>query len=102
MLAAYLALLGGAAPTDVVLGTPVTAELGQAVFESHCAVCHGPEGIAPFNHKGRAPAVFYELIGRLPQVNEVMPAFEGTDDERRAVAAYVATLAPTITKGGVR
>jgi mono/diheme cytochrome c family protein len=102
ILAAYLALLGGAAPADVVLGTPRSAELGKAVFESQCAMCHGPDGVAPFNHKGRDPAVFYEMIGRLPQVNEMMPAFEGTDEERRAVAAHLATLAPTISKGGAR
>jgi mono/diheme cytochrome c family protein len=102
MLAAYLALLGGAAPADVVLGRPTSAELGKAVFESRCAACHGPDGVAPFDHKGRAAAVFYELIGRLPQVNEMMPAFEGTDEERRAVAAHLATLGPGITKGGAR
>jgi mono/diheme cytochrome c family protein len=72
------------------------------VFERSCAVCHGPDGIAPFNHKGRAPAVFYDMIGRLPQVNDMMPAFEGSDEERRAVAAHLATLAPAITRGGAR
>jgi mono/diheme cytochrome c family protein len=102
MLAAYLALLGGAAPADVVLGQPGAAELGKAVFESQCAACHGPGGVAPFNHKGRPQDVFYEMIGRLPQVNDMMPAFEGTDEERRAVASHLATLAPTITKGEAR
>jgi mono/diheme cytochrome c family protein len=102
MLAAYLALLGGAAPADVVLGMPASTDAGKAVFERSCAVCHGPDGIAPFNHKGRAPAVFYDMIGRLPQVNDMMPAFEGSDEERRAVAAHLATLAPAITRGGAR
>jgi mono/diheme cytochrome c family protein len=102
LLAAYLALLGGADPADVVPATPASGGLGKAVFESQCAMCHGPDGVAPFDHKGRAQAVFYEMIGRLPQVNEMMPAFEGTNEERQAVAAHLATLAPTMTKGGTR
>jgi mono/diheme cytochrome c family protein len=32
------------------------------------------------------------MLGRLPAINEMMPAFSGTDAERTAVAAYLATL----------
>ena len=42
--------------------------------------------------KGRDAATMYDLIGRLEQVNEAMPPFEGTDAERRALADYLATL----------
>ena len=42
--------------------------------------------------EGAQPAELYEMIGRLPAINEMMPAFEGTDDERRALAEHLASL----------
>ncbi len=102
LLAAYLALLGGARPAEVRPAVPEAAALGQAYFEANCAACHGAEAMAPFDAKGRTPSVFYEMIGRLPEVNEMMPAFEGTDDERRALADYLATLPTKAPTGGVQ
>ncbi len=101
-LAAYLALLGGAKPADVMTAEPDASQLGLAVFESHCSACHGPAALAPFNHKGRAASQFYEMIGRLPEVNEMMPAFEGTPDERRALSELLATLVSGTPTGGAR
>ncbi len=101
-LAGYLALLGGATPGDIELGTPSASAAGQAYYEANCAACHGPEAMAPFDAKGRAPSVFYEMIGRLPEVNEMMPAFEGTDADRKALADYLATLPARAPAGGVQ
>ena len=34
----------------------------------------------------------YEALGRLPALYPAMPPFHGTDDERRALALYLARL----------
>lgn len=101
-LAAYLALLGGAAPKDIEADAPDPAAFGASLFEAGCAACHGPGAMAPFDAKGRRPAVFYEMLGRLPEINEVMPPFEGSVDERKALAVHLATLGPAAAKGGPR
>jgi mono/diheme cytochrome c family protein len=101
LLAGHLALLGGAAPSG--LGPPApSADIGQAFYDANCAACHGPDGLAPFDAKGRKPADFYEMIGRLPAINEMMPAFEGTEEQRKALADYLATLARQAPKGGAQ
>lgn len=102
MLAAHLALLGGAEPADVMPAAADTSELGRAVFESHCAACHGPGAMVPFNHKGRTAAQLYEMIGRLPAINEMMPPFEGTPDERKTLSELLATLESGAPAGGAR
>ena len=43
--------------------------------------------------RGRGAGDFYDLIGRLPEVREEMPPFAGTDEERRALAQHLASLA---------
>jgi hypothetical protein len=58
--------------------------------------------MAPFDHKGRAADAFYEMIGRLPAINDMMPAFEGTDAERRALAEHLASLPRAPQKGGAQ
>ncbi len=50
---------------------------------------------------GRTAAQLYEMLGRLPQVNEAMPAFEGSEELRKALADYLAAL-PAPKKGGAR
>lgn len=100
-LAGYLALLGGADPAT--LGPPApSADVGKAYYDTNCAACHGPDGLAPFDPKGRKPAEFYEMIGRLPAINEMMPAFEGTEEERKALAEYMALLPGQKPKGGAQ
>jgi hypothetical protein len=42
------------------------------------------------------------MLGRLQAVNEMMPPFEGTEAERRAVADYLATLQGAANRGGAR
>ncbi|HEU4522371.1 MAG TPA: c-type cytochrome, partial [Thermoanaerobaculia bacterium] len=93
-LAIYLAALGGGSPD---LPPPVAAASGADLFESSCAMCHGTGSDWPMQPRvaGRSEDEIYEALGRLPELNEVMPPFEGTDAERRALAGYLATLAET-------
>jgi len=91
-LAVYLARLGGDAGAGIE--THAAGVRGPVLFEDNCAMCHGSDGewpIAP-RVKGRSADEIYELLGRLPQVNAAMPAFEGSDEDRRELAAYLAAL----------
>jgi len=102
LLAAYLALLGGASPADVLPAAPAPAGVGQTFYESNCAACHAADAMAPFDAKGRPASVFHEMLGRLPAISDMMPPFEGTDAERDALAAYLATLGQAAGRGGAR
>jgi mono/diheme cytochrome c family protein len=95
-LAIHLARVGGDARAG--LDAPAATRGGAEVFEGHCAACHGPESPWPIAERlrGRGAADLYELIGRLPQVREEMPPFAGSEDERRALAQYLASLAATV------
>jgi hypothetical protein len=42
---------------------------------------------------GRSVDEFYDLLGRLDEVQEEMPPFAGTEEERAALAAHLAGLA---------
>jgi mono/diheme cytochrome c family protein len=101
LLAAYLALLGGASPSALIPPSP-SSDVGKAYFEANCAACHGPEGLAPFDHKGHKPAELYEMIGRLPAINEMMPAFEGSNEQRKALSEYLVSLPRPAPKGGAK
>lgn len=86
-LAVYLAVLGGGAVT------PKTATVsGAAVFEASCAMCHAPDSDWPIASliAGKSEVEILGLLGRLPELNDAMPPFEGTDDERKALAKHLA------------
>lgn len=89
-LAVYLATLGGG-----TIDPRVAAVSGAAVFDASCAMCHGADSDWPIAPRvaGRSESELYDVIGVLPSRNEVMPPFEGTDAERRALARHLATLA---------
>jgi mono/diheme cytochrome c family protein len=89
-LAAYLAQLGGASARASSEGSAG----GLPVFEEHCAACHGGGGEWPMGPRirGRSEDELFELIARLPQVNDLMPPFGGSDAERRALARHLADL----------
>ncbi len=97
-LAVHLALVGGATAESVASREGGAG--GAQLFEDDCAMCHGADADFPFQARGRAAATFYDLLGRLPQVNDAMPAFEGSDEDRRALAAHLATLEFPRTGGG--
>jgi mono/diheme cytochrome c family protein len=100
-LAAYLALMGGANAADLVPPEPGAAEsVGKTYYEANCSACHSADGIAPFDARGRTAEQLHEMIGRLPAINEMMPAFEGSDEERRALAEYMASIRGAVPKGG--
>ena len=92
-LAVHLARLGGDAGAG--LEPPASGAEGAAVFERHCAACHGPGTEWPIDRHlhGRSAAELYELVGRLPQVREEMPPFSGSPREREALARYLGDLA---------
>ena len=60
-------------------------------------MCHGPDAI-PLDPKGRTADELFELIGRLPSINEGMPPFAGSDAERRALAEHLATPSSNVGK----
>jgi mono/diheme cytochrome c family protein len=98
-LASWLARLGGAAviQVDELPEHATTAsDAGAEVFEDECALCHGEDGDWPMATLvgGRSSDQFYELLGRLDEINEEMPPFEGSAEQRRALAEYLAGIEP--------
>jgi mono/diheme cytochrome c family protein len=91
-LAVHLARLGGDAEAGSAI---VTIDAGAEAFDTHCAVCHGPDTPWPMadRHRGRSREEFYDLIGRLDEVREEMTPFSGTEHERAALAEHLAELA---------
>ena len=100
-LAFFLARIGGAPASLPVPAAP--ASPAKAYFDENCSACHGPGADFPIGGRGRKAAELYEMLGRLPQINEMMPPFEGPDDLRRALSEYLASLPPVRTAtGGAR
>ena len=102
-VAAYLATLGGAVPhLPAPTGATAAGNPGEAYFNENCAPCHGPGADYQIGGHGRTAAQIYEMIGRLPAVNPMMPAFGGSDELRHALAGYVASLPAARAKDGAR
>ena len=101
-LAVYLARLGGA--TDAQLAAATTADdPGRAYFDDNCAMCHGDGGEWPLAARPPQPvAAYYDMLGRLPAINEVMPPFEGDESLRRALAVHLSALGASQPPGGAR
>jgi mono/diheme cytochrome c family protein len=83
-LAAYLA--GGAGGG--------AGDSGVTVFEDNCAACHSPDSDWPIEARvaGKSETELYDAIGRLEELNEMMPPFEGTEEERAALAKHLAAI----------
>jgi mono/diheme cytochrome c family protein len=71
--------------------TPEALALGERVLANKCLHCHSGIPLAP-RVAGWSAERAYEALGRLPQLYPAMPPFHGTDDERRALALYLARL----------
>jgi mono/diheme cytochrome c family protein len=71
--------------------TPEALALGQRVLENKCLHCHAGIPLAP-RVAGWSAERAYEALGRLPKLYPAMPPFHGTEDERRALALYLASL----------
>lgn len=99
-IAVAILALAGAAAWDaglfasrhpVLPETPEAVAHGRRVFARRCLHCHQD---VPLRRRveGWSAARAYDAIGRLPLIASNMPPFRGTEEERRALAAYLAAL----------
>jgi cytochrome c6 len=73
---------------------------GRAIYEMHCVGCHGERGrsvdptVPSFANGDGLFMMDSELLDRIRQGNETMPAFRGllSDQEIRDVVSYLRTL----------
>ena len=71
--------------------TPEALARGERVFRDKCLHCHADVPIAR-RLAGWSPERAYDAIGRLPDLFPAMSEFNGTDEERRALAVYLAAM----------
>jgi mono/diheme cytochrome c family protein len=71
--------------------TPEAVARGRRLFAQMCLRCHEDVRLER-RVAGWSADRAYEAIGRLPQIAANMPPFRGTEEERRALAAYLAAL----------
>jgi mono/diheme cytochrome c family protein len=70
-------------------------EAGKYLYEMECRYCHTIDGVNSIKAriKGWSESAIYQRIGSLNSpVTPFMPPFVGTDEERRALAAFLASL----------
>jgi mono/diheme cytochrome c family protein len=94
-LSVYLARLGaGEISQPEPAGKAAEAKTGAALFDENCSVCHDPDGAMRIQAKlkGRTADQLFEALEHLPRLNNAMPPFDGTDEERRVLADYLAGL----------
>jgi mono/diheme cytochrome c family protein len=83
-------LLVGTPPP--LVESPEAVVAGRAVFVHRCIGCHRD---VPLQRRvaGWSAERAYQVIGRLPSVPRAyMPPFPGTEEERRALAVFLAAL----------
>lgn len=78
-------------PKPDLRATPEALSLGRKVLEARCLHCHVEIPLAP-RVQGWTAERAYEAIGRLPSLRAQMPPFGGTEEERRALAVYLAEI----------
>jgi mono/diheme cytochrome c family protein len=82
-------------PPSPIVVTPDLVAAGRKVYLARCHTCHSDVPLAK-RVKDWEPMHAYDVIGRLPEVlkggKKPMPAFPGTDEDRRALAAWVSEL----------
>jgi len=95
-LAIYLARLGGDPEAGIELEPIDTGSDAAAIFEDQCAICHEPDSDMAIEGliEGIGEEELFEMIGRLDELSDEMFPFEGSEDERRALAAFLAGGAP--------
>ncbi len=72
---------------------------GEYLYKMQCRYCHTINGVNAIKErvKGMDEAAIYHRIGALNSpATPFMPPFTGTDDERHALAAFLATLNPLV------
>lgn len=96
-VAAVLALAGVWAweavlrPAPALAGTAEAIARGHAVVRARCQRCHAALRLDR-RVTGWTVEQAYDALGRLPRLRPGMPAFAGTEDERRDLAVYLAAL----------
>jgi mono/diheme cytochrome c family protein len=82
------------ATTATSAGAGASEPDGKALFEERCAMCHAADADWPMaaRVRGRPASTFFELLGKLPEINADMEPFEGSEAERRALAAFLSGL----------
>lgn len=81
-------------------GTAADRNNGRAIYEMHCVGCHGEGGnpvdptVPSFANGDGLFMMDSELVDRIRQGNQTMPAFRGllSDQEIRDVISYLRTL----------
>lgn len=100
-VAMYLASVGGAS-AEALASFDSEGDPGARFFTENCAMCHGTDGEFTFDAKGRSADALYEMLGRLATINEMMAPLEATEEQRHALAEYLATLKGKPAKDGAR
>ncbi len=87
-VAAYLASLSSANEEQGLSG----AKLGQRVFQQRCSMCHSVGGkFRPLTLAGTDADSIDGLLQQLDSLSPDMPAFHGTEQERKALAVFLAS-----------
>ena len=88
---AYLASLSPALDEQALNN----AELGHRVFQQRCSMCHTVGGkFRPLTLAGTDADSLDGLLQQLDSLSSDMPAFHGSERERKALAAFLASGAP--------
>lgn len=90
-LAAAFAWEAWLRPVPRLSRTPEAITRGRAVLGARCLSCHATIALAP-RVAGWTMERAYEAIGRLPRLRPGMPAFAGSEAERRDLAIYLSAL----------
>jgi len=81
-----------APPPPPLVETPEAVAAGRAVFAYRCAGCHRDVRLEA-RVAGWSADRAYEVLGRLQDVPRAnMPRFPGSEEDRRAVAVFLAAL----------
>ena len=100
---AYAALSTASASASVDLSSPAVIDEGQKLFAANCSTCHGQQAQGTANGPsligvGSAAVDFQVGTGRMPMQMSGPQAeqkpVQFTDEQTKALAAYVASLAP--------
>ena len=100
---AYAAFSTGTANASTDLSSPAVIDEGQKLFAANCATCHGKQAQGTENGPtligvGSASVDFQVGTGRMPMQMSGPQAeqkpVQFTDEQTKALAAYVASLAP--------
>ena len=72
-------------------------ERGRCVYSAACLPCHCVDGYNALRSlvRGWQPGTIRHLLDRMNEVRSAMPPFPGTEAEKDALAAYLASLNPT-------